>query len=49
MLCTSSGRLLARLSCRCLLMSKEGEKGPRLPLLAAIHRDRMSLARAPDD
>ena len=47
MLCTSSGRLLARLASRCLLMSKEGEKGPRLPLLAAMHRDRMSLARAP--
>ena len=45
---TFSGRLLSRQSSRCLLISNEGENGPNAPLLASIHRLRISLATTPE-
>ena len=47
MRCTFSGRLAAKQSNKCLLISNDGENGPSAPARASMQRFRMALATSP--
>ena len=46
--CTLSGRFLYKQSDKCLLISNEGENGPRAPSLASVQRFSKALAASPE-
>ena len=48
MRCTFSGRLLNKQSNKCLLISNDGENGPRAPALASMQRFKIALATSPE-